>query len=67
MLADAPEMVGGSSVLHNTLTIKNTVTDPMLTQPVNLAADEVYLWLYGSQQSEGFTNGGDPITTIVRS
>lgn len=64
---DASEVIGGSSVLHNTLAIQNTVTNPALSQPVNLAADEVGLFALGSQQCEGFTNGGDPNTSIADS
>jgi hypothetical protein len=62
---DSTEVIGGSSVLHNTLAIQNTVTDPTLTVPPYMQPDNVMLFSLGSQQAEGYANGGDPNTTMA--
>lgn len=64
---DSSEVIGGSSVLHNTLTIQNTVTDPTLSAPPYLQPDNAMLFSLGSQEAEGYANGGDPNTTMADS
>jgi hypothetical protein len=51
-LADSSENIGASSVLHNTLAIQNTVTDPTLSMPPYMQPDDVMLFSLGSQQAE---------------
>lgn len=62
---DSSEVIGGSSVLHNTLTIQNTVTDPTVVMPPFLQPDNAMLFTFGSQEAEGYANGGDPNTTMA--
>lgn len=52
-------------MLHNTLAIQNTVTDPTLSMPPYMQPDDVMLFSLGSQQAEGYANGGDPNTTMA--
>lgn len=62
---DSSENIGASSVLHNTLAIQNTVTDPSLSMPPYMQPDNVMLFSLGSQQADGYANGGDPNTTLA--
>lgn len=62
---DSSENIGASSVLHNTLAIQNTVTDPTLSMPPYMQPDDVMLFSLGSQQAEGYANAGDPNTTMA--
>lgn len=52
-------------MLHNTLAIQNTVTDPTLSMPPYMQPDDVMLFSLGSQQAEGYANAGDPNTTMA--
>ncbi|KAG2432062.1 hypothetical protein HYH02_013130 [Chlamydomonas schloesseri] len=61
---DASEIVGASSVLHNTLTIQNSCTNSSLDMPVNMQEDEKALWPLGSQLAEGFNSASDPKTNL---